>query len=98
MVRREHVAVRVVFQLIPVWIQPVIEYLATQHVPADSPEVLPALEFQVLGALPYAVDVQGLVGAVHQSRCQVLHQHHRVVVRGYIPPVQAHECQHRAAV
>ena len=47
----EYVAVGVVFHLNTVGIQPVVENLAAQDVTADTPEVLPTLPFQVLGAL-----------------------------------------------
>ena len=94
----EHVTVAVVFVLVAPRVLPVIEDLAAQDVPADTPCVFPAVLAQ--NALPHAdgIGVDHFKGTVAVDRREALGECQRVVIGRRSAQVKPHECHRRRAI
>ena len=64
MVTIHEITIRIVFDHKSVWVKPVVEYLTTQNVPADSPDQGPALLFEPGMTLQLAIKIINLEAGV----------------------------------
>src|SRR5208283_5293696 len=67
-IRRHHIAVGIMFPFIARRILPVVEDLTAEDVPADPPEMPPALRAQIVLALPDGIGIYGFGGDMQDRR------------------------------
>ena len=94
----EHVAVAEVLDQKSVGIAPVVEDLAAQDVPADSPRAVITEVGEVAAAGGHRVDVADLVGRMDVTVGRAQRQPQGVVIGRSLPAIAADEAHDRSAV
>ena len=86
------VAIRPMLNPMPPWVAPIVKHLTAEGVTPDSPHMPVAALHQVVVTRPNIVEIMDFEAQVVQAMLVGTRNQERMVVRGDMPPVAAHEC------